>query len=87
VERTEEPEPPSRSAAESIPEPPRAAVRGGGRRKRRGKTGPRRPGVVDLPRASWKPELLRKDADAVNPVDREHRLAVPRHQAAAFLRP
>jgi hypothetical protein len=78
VERAEEPEPPSRSAADSILEPPRAAVRGG-RRRRRGKTGPRRPGVVDLPRASWKPELLRKDAGTVNPVDREHRLAVPRH--------
>jgi hypothetical protein len=57
-------------AAESIPEPPRAVVRGGGRRRRRGKIGPRRPGAVDLPRASWKPELLRKDTDVVNPEDR-----------------
>jgi hypothetical protein len=45
----------------------RAAVRGGERRRRRGKAGPRRPRAVDLSRASWKPELLRKDADAVNP--------------------
>jgi hypothetical protein len=57
-------------APTGVAEGRRTAVRGGGRCRRRGKAGSHRPGAVNLPRASWKPALLHKDADTVNPEDR-----------------